>query len=90
MAPSPHEGPNYFLHSERLGFRPWLAADVELAMGLWGDPEVTRLIGGPFSRAQVEERLVQEIAMQESRGVQYWPVFLLTTASTSVCCGLRP
>jgi len=90
MAPSPREGPSYFLHSERLGFRSWSAADVKLAMGLWGDPEVTRLIGGPFSRAQVEERLAREIAMQESHGVQYWPMFLLATGEHVGCCGLRP
>src|SRR5207237_1254666 len=31
-----------------------------------------------------------EIATQASRGVQYWPVFLLTSGEHVGCCGLRP
>ena len=80
----------YFLQSERLGFRPWSETDMELAMALWGDPEVTRLIGGPFSREQVQERLSQEMATMQSRGIQYWPIFLLATGEYAGCCGLRP
>ena len=80
----------YFLQSERLGFRTWSEADIELAMGLWGDPEVTRLIGGPFSREQVQERLSREIATMQSHGIQYWPIFLLATGEYAGCCGLRP
>ncbi|OFW68666.1 MAG: GNAT family N-acetyltransferase, partial [Actinobacteria bacterium RBG_13_63_9] len=80
----------YFLQSERLGFRFWSDADMDLAMSLWGDPEVTRLIGGPFSREQVAERLAREIATMQSHGVQYWPVFLLATGEHMGCCGLRP
>ena len=34
----------YFLKTERLGFSKWTANDMELAFGLWGDPEVTKLI----------------------------------------------
>lgn len=34
---------SYFLRSERVGFRTWTAEDLPLALGLWGDPEVTRL-----------------------------------------------
>ena len=80
----------YFLRSERLGFRPWSEADIELALALWGDPAVTRLIGGPFSPGQVQERLSREIATARSHGVQYWPVFLLATGEHVGCCGLRP
>ena len=80
----------YFLRSQRLGFRPWSAADLALAEGLWGDPEVTRLIGGPFSKEQVRERLAREIATYEEHGVQYWPMFLLATGDHVGCCGLRP
>ena len=80
----------YFLRSERLGFRPLSEADIELALALWGDPEVTRLIGGPISPGQVQERLSREIATARSHGVQYWPVFLLATGEHVGCCGLRP
>jgi hypothetical protein len=34
----------YFLYTERLGVRPWTQADLDLAIGLWGDAEVTKLI----------------------------------------------
>lgn len=80
----------YFLTSERLGFRPWSDADVELAVELWGDPEVTRFLGGPFSREQARERLSREMATLRSHGVQCWPVFLLASGEHLGCCGLRP
>jgi [ribosomal protein S5]-alanine N-acetyltransferase len=78
-----------FLHTQRLTFRPWTAADLDLALGLWGDPEVTRLVGGPFSEAQVQERLSREIANLAAHGVQYWPVFLRAGGAHVGCCGLR-
>ena len=80
----------YFLHSERLGLGTWKADDVDLALGLWGDPAVTRLFGGPFTEAQVRERLAREMATQAEHGVQYWPVFLLDDGAHVGCCGLRP
>lgn len=81
---------SYFLQSERLGFRHWSPDDLQLAKGLWGDADVTKLIGGPFSETQVSERLKQEIARQTEYGIQYWPIFLLTTSEHVGCCGLRP
>ncbi|MBZ0288075.1 MAG: GNAT family N-acetyltransferase [Anaerolineae bacterium] len=85
-----HRTNSCFLQSERLGFRTWSADDGELAWGLWGDAEVTRLIGGPFSEAQVQGRLLKEIATQAEHGIQYWPIFLLLTGEHVGCCGLRP
>jgi ribosomal-protein-alanine N-acetyltransferase len=80
----------YFLETERLGFRSWSQQDLPLALALWGDPEVTRLIGGPFSPSKVEEKLRQEIAWQEAHRMQYWPIFLLATGEHVGCAGLRP
>ena len=80
----------FFLRTEHLYFRPWSPDDLELATGLWGDEEVTRLIGGPFAQAQVRERLAREIASLNAYGVQYWPVFLLPGGEHLGCCGLRP
>ncbi|HEV2387806.1 MAG TPA: GNAT family N-acetyltransferase [Candidatus Acidoferrales bacterium] len=80
----------YFLKTSRLGFRRWSPEDLPLAWALWGDPEVTRLIGGPFSEAEVERRLDREIAAIEASGVQYWPIFLLGGDLHVGCCGLRP
>ncbi len=80
----------YFLCTARLGFRTWTEADFDLALGLWTDAEVTRLIGGPVSVEQVRQRLEREIANQQSNGIQYWPLFLLATGEHVGCCGLRP
>ena len=81
---------DYFLQSERLGFRIWTSADIALALGLWGDADVTALIGGPFSEAQVRDRLTVEIERQQQFDIQYWPIFLLTDGRHVGCCGLRP
>jgi ribosomal-protein-alanine N-acetyltransferase len=80
----------YFLRSQQLGFGLWSEADIDLAINLWGDPDVTRFIGGPFSSKQARERLAGEITTQRKHGVQYWPVFLLVTGEHLGCCGLRP
>jgi len=80
----------YFLKTARLRFRRWSMQDLPLALGLWGDPEVTRFLGGPFSPEQVEERLEREIACFEANAIQYWPIFLLSSGEHVGCAGLRP
>jgi [ribosomal protein S5]-alanine N-acetyltransferase len=80
----------YFLITARLGFGVWTPDDLPLSMALWGDPRVTRFIGGPFSSQQVRDRLAREIANQGEHGFQYWPVFLLSSGEHVGCCGLRP
>lgn len=82
----------YFLRSERLGFRCWRTEDLDLAMGLWGDPDITHLIDarGQLSTAMVAERLQTEMATQAQCGIQYWPIFLLESNAHVGCCGLRP
>jgi [ribosomal protein S5]-alanine N-acetyltransferase len=81
---------DYFLTSERLGFRNWTRDDLPLAIELWSDPKVTGLIGGPFSRADVQARLAQESKTLNEFGVQYWPVFVLRDGQHAGCAGLRP
>src|SRR5579864_2825471 len=80
----------YFLTTERLGFSHWSTGDLALAQGLWGNVEVTSLIGGPFTAEQVAQRLDREIASMNAHRVQYWPVFLLDTDEHAGCAGLRP
>jgi len=80
---------HYFLRSQRLGFRCWSEDDLPLAMGLWGDPEVTALMGGPFDPEAVEARLTREIARMKEHGFQYWPVFLLEDGRHIGCAGLQ-
>jgi RimJ/RimL family protein N-acetyltransferase len=81
---------HYFLQSPRLGFRQWSRADLPLAQALWGDPEVTRFIGGPFSPEKIQERLNSEIALCSRHNVQYWPTFLRESHEHAGCAGLRP
>lgn len=80
----------YFLKSERLGFRWWTENDFALAHALWGDIEVARYFGGPFSDHEVRIRLKRELERRKSCGFQYWPIFLLSDGDHVGCCGLRP
>ena len=80
----------FFLRSERLGFRTWVADDLELAVRLWCDPAVTRLFGGPYDTAWAAARLAREIAIQEESGYQYWPIFRLADGDHVGVCGMRP
>ena len=80
----------FFLKTTRVAFRCWRRDDLPLAMALWGDPAVTKYLGGPFSPEQVHERLETEIANMGAHGIQYWPIFLLPAFVHIGCCGLRP
>ena len=81
---------DYFLRSQRLGFRCWRASDLPLATRLWGDPAVTRYISARgYSPAEIEHRLELEMAMERTHGIEYWPIFLLSTGEHVGCCGLR-
>ena len=80
----------YFLKSMRLGFRCWSRDDLPLARELWGDIEVTRFFGGPFSCEEVGQRLEREIIRMNTHGFQYWPIHLLSDNEHVGCCGLRP
>jgi RimJ/RimL family protein N-acetyltransferase len=80
----------YFLTSERIGFREWRADDEALIRAIWGDPEVTRFSGGPFTDTQVLQRLADEIANLRAHAVQYWPIFRRDDGAHLGCCGLRP
>jgi ribosomal-protein-alanine N-acetyltransferase len=82
----------YFLKTERLGFRKWNNNDFLLAKGLWGDYNVTKLIDirGQLTDEQVMARLLKEISCEQNYSVQYFPIFLLDTGEHVGCCGLRP
>jgi RimJ/RimL family protein N-acetyltransferase len=78
------------MRSARLGFRCWTKDDLSLARQLWGDIEVTRFFGGPFSEQEVRQRLDREIAWMAAHRLQNWPIHLLTDDDHVGCCGLRP
>ncbi|GGH17189.1 GNAT family N-acetyltransferase [Paenibacillus segetis] len=82
----------YFLETTRLGFSHWENNDIDLAISLWGEPEVTRFISsnGLYSNEQIKSRLNTEIQTNELFLVQYWPIFELKTNDFIGCCGLHP
>ena len=82
----------YFLLTKRLGFRKWKEEDLDLALDLWGDEQVTYLIDarGKLSKQQVGDKLSKEIVLEKLHKIQYWPIFLLETDEHVGCCGLRP
>jgi len=41
-----NQSEKYFLKTSRLGFRQWREADLSIAIGLWGDYEVTKYFDG--------------------------------------------
>ena len=74
--------------SQRLAFRAWRADDLPLAEALFGDPEVTAWVGGPFDHAAIAARLATELANDATHGYCYW---VLHAGDTFVgCCGLKP
>lgn len=89
--PAQDTADDYFLRSVRLGFRHWREQDLPLAVGLWGDPAVTRFIDirPKLSEEQVREVLETQIRMEQKHGIQYWPIFLVATAEHVGACGLR-
>lgn len=76
--------------TKRLEFRCWTSDDLVLALPLWGDPQVTALIGGPFTAEAVAQRLSFEMSCMQEHRVQYWPIFLLENGEHAGCAGLRP
>jgi [ribosomal protein S5]-alanine N-acetyltransferase len=84
------ESDKYFLKSERLGFRWWTAEDLPLAQELWGDLEVTKFFGGPFSEDEIRMRFKRERARRMVHGFQYWVIELLESGEFVGVCGLRP
>jgi RimJ/RimL family protein N-acetyltransferase len=82
----------YFLETDRLKFRFWRRNDSALAIGLWGDPKVTRFFDRrpQLTKTQIKERLRQEIQNQEEYSVQYWPVFAKQKGQHVGAAGLRP
>ena len=85
-----HGSRDYFLTTKRLAFSHWRDDDLALAMTLWGNPQVSAFLGGPFTPEGVRARLSREIEMMIACKVQYWPVFLLANNDLVGCAGLRP
>src|SRR5207253_918119 len=62
---------DYFLRSQRLGFRCWRDTDLALAINLWGDPTVTRYITSRgYTLREVQIRLELEIEAQHAHRIR--------------------
>ena len=81
---------DYFLTTPRLGFRWWREDDLQLARELWGDADVSALIGGPFTGEAIRARLSKEIINGEQHAMQYLPIFMREGNRHVGCAGLRP
>jgi [ribosomal protein S5]-alanine N-acetyltransferase len=80
----------YFLKSERVGFRTWTFDDMDMAIKLWGNADVTKYTGGPFSNSQIQRKLLIERAILRQHNIQNWPIFLLDNHEFIGSCGLQP
>lgn len=78
--------------TKRLYARPWHPSDINSAVQLWGDPDVTQFIDvlDRLSPEAVEKKLTEQIQLQQRYGVQYWALVLKETDAIIGCCGLRP
>ncbi|MFN3524405.1 MAG: GNAT family N-acetyltransferase [Phenylobacterium sp.] len=63
------------LDTERLTLRGHTVEDFAESAAMWGDPEVTRFIGGrPFSAEEVWSRLLRYAGHWALKGYGYWVV----------------
>jgi RimJ/RimL family protein N-acetyltransferase len=63
------------LESERLTFRGHRLDDLGECAAMWGDPQVTRHIGGvPFALEEVWARLLRYVGHWELLGFGYWVI----------------
>ena len=61
------------LETARLRLRGQRVEDLEECAAMWGDPEVTRHIGGrPFTREEVWSRLLRDVGHWALLGFGYW------------------
>lgn len=83
----------YFIQSDRLGFKIWTLDLLQQAKEIWFDPQVTKLIGGPYTKNEVLSKLLNEIETYKSNKLQYFPMYLKDKVSDVDifvgCCGLR-
>lgn len=82
----------FFITTPRLGFSEWEKTDINQAMLIWGDAEVTRYLcaSGKFSEEEIQERLALEVENLKEFSVQYWPLIGRETGELVGVCGMKP
>lgn len=76
------------IETERLSLRPYRPEDLELAAGLYGDPEVTRYTKlGRLDRAQAEATFAGHLAHWASEGLGLYALTLKDSGAFVGECG---
>ena len=57
---------------------------------LYSSEAVTKFIGGPWSKREINKRMDNEFVNRTSHDIQYWPLFRRDDGAFVGCCGLRP
>ena len=71
---SPHMAFSPDLETARLRLRPQRGSDIAFLVELWSDPEVTRYLGGPRDRRELQ-RTFEEIALDpRAQTYDLWPI----------------
>ncbi len=76
------------LETERLLFRPLTLSDLDALTTLYADPEVTRFLGGPRDRAEVQRALVGYIREYELYGHSFFATIRKDDETFIGQCGL--
>src|ERR1700722_3310330 len=80
----------YFLASERLGFRAWRKEDLPLAKELWRDVRGMELLGGPYTPDKIDGRRERDMATQLKIAIDERRGCLLAYGRHLGVCGLLP
>ena len=84
------------LHSERLILRPWTLDDVEAAFRMYGDPEVTRYLGGGACEPNLEsqrenlEKVIAKYVILGKEGYGFWAAEERSTGEVVAAALLKP
>jgi RimJ/RimL family protein N-acetyltransferase len=76
------------IETEHLIIRPLQPVDARPLAELWADPEVTRYLGGPRDRDEVERILREDAAAETPETFDLWPVVERATGEVVGHCGL--
>jgi RimJ/RimL family protein N-acetyltransferase len=77
------------LETERLTLRGYRAEDLDEALAMWGDPQVTRYLGAkPFGREEVWARLLRYLGHWSVAGYGFWQLRERATGRFVGDCGL--
>lgn len=80
----------FAIDTGRLALRPWRADDAEPFLAMCNDAAVMEFLGPPMTRAQVDEVIERQNAIQRQLGHCFWAVQPHDSADMIGFCGLKP